>query len=52
MIEILSPAPGITLEDLWYILAQLLVINLILLIINIIGMLILFWKIRKSSIEE
>lgn len=50
MIDILGPpGPGIKLEDLWYILAQLLVLNLILLVINIIVLLMLFWKLDKSS---
>lgn len=49
MIEILSPAPGIKLEDLWYILAQLLVLNLIVLVINIIVVLILIWKLKENE---
>jgi len=44
MENILSPAKGIPLDEIPYVVAQLLVINGILLILNIILILIFLWK--------
>ena len=52
MIGILSPAPGIPLEDMPYIIAQLLVLNAILLILNIIIMVIWLLKYYSRQTED